>query len=136
MYCLQILVQPHSLDCLFVITICGERLLLQWNKTRFYPLATRSLLKAIQQLNKTPEKHSFYPDSTLQWAVSIVSITDNSPRFFIRLDLKSDWNQIPVSTKPIIRNSFRAVIVIDGTVFAGVKYDGHDANFLSVIKNN
>jgi hypothetical protein len=28
------------------------------------------------------------------------------------------------------------VIVVDETVFVGVKYDGPDANFLSVIKNN
>jgi hypothetical protein len=28
------------------------------------------------------------------------------------------------------------VIVVDETVFVGAKYDGPDANFLSVIKNN
>ncbi|KAA6393919.1 MAG: hypothetical protein EZS28_010556, partial [Streblomastix strix] len=73
---------------------------------------------------------------TLQWAVSIVPITDYPPHFFIRPALKSDWKQIPGRTKPIIRILFRTVIVVDETVFAGVKYDGPDANFLSVIKNN
>ncbi|KAA6368143.1 MAG: hypothetical protein EZS28_036332, partial [Streblomastix strix] len=61
-YCLCTSVQPHSLDCLFVLSIGGEWLLLQWNKTRFFPLATGSLLKAIQPLMKTPEKRRFRLD--------------------------------------------------------------------------
>ncbi|KAA6401253.1 MAG: hypothetical protein EZS28_003216 [Streblomastix strix] len=61
-YCLCTSVQPHSLDCLFVLSIGGEWLLLQWNKTRFFPLATGSLLKAIQPLMKTPEQRRFRLD--------------------------------------------------------------------------
>ncbi|KAA6400569.1 MAG: hypothetical protein EZS28_003906 [Streblomastix strix] len=32
-YCLCTSVQPHSIDCLLVLLIGGEWLLLQWNKT-------------------------------------------------------------------------------------------------------
>ncbi|KAA6361685.1 MAG: hypothetical protein EZS28_042788, partial [Streblomastix strix] len=85
---------------------------------------------------KTPEKRRFRLDPTFQWAVSVVPITDNSPRFFTRPSPKQDQKQIPGSTKPIVRISFQAVIVVDETVFVGVKYDGPDANFLSVIKDN
>ncbi|KAA6385023.1 MAG: hypothetical protein EZS28_019448, partial [Streblomastix strix] len=135
-YCLCTSVQPHSLDCLFVLSIGGEWLFLQWNKTRFFPLATGSLLKGIQPLMKTPEQRRFRLDPTFQWAVSVVPITDNSPHFFTRPAPQSDVKQVPGSTKPIVRISFRAVIVVDETVFVGVKYDGPDANFLSVIKDN
>ncbi|KAA6374561.1 MAG: hypothetical protein EZS28_029911, partial [Streblomastix strix] len=135
-YCLCASVQPHSLDCLFVLSIGGEWLLLQWNKSRFFPLATGSLLKSIQPLLKTPEQRRFRIDPSFQWAVSVVPITDNSPRFFTRPAPKQDQKLIPGSTKPIVRISFRALIVVDETVFVGVKYDGPDANFLSVIKDN
>ncbi|KAA6354150.1 MAG: hypothetical protein EZS28_050323, partial [Streblomastix strix] len=135
-YCLCASVQPHSLDCLFVLSIGGEWLLLQWNKTRFFPLASGSLLKAIQPLMKTPEQRRFRLDPTFQWAVSVVPITDNSPRFFTRPASQTDEQQDSWTTKPIVRISFRAVIVVDETVFVGAKYDGPDANFLSVIKNN
>ncbi|KAA6375272.1 MAG: hypothetical protein EZS28_029202, partial [Streblomastix strix] len=129
-------VQKHSLDCLFVLSIGGEWLFLQWNKTRFLPLATGSLLKSIQPLIKTPEQRRFRLDPSFQWAVSVVPISDNSPRFFTRPAPKSDQKQVTGSTNPIVRISIRAVIVVDETVFVGVKYDGPDANFLSVIKNN
>ncbi|KAA6386876.1 MAG: hypothetical protein EZS28_017597 [Streblomastix strix] len=133
-YCLCTSVQPHSLDCLFVLSNGGEWLFLQWNKTRFFPLATGSLLKAIQPLMKTPEQRRFRLDPTFQWAVSVVPITDNSPRFFTRPAPKQDQKTIPGQNKPIVRISFRAVIVVDETVFVGVKYDGPDAKYLSIIK--
>ncbi|KAA6400614.1 MAG: hypothetical protein EZS28_003855 [Streblomastix strix] len=135
-YCLCTSVQPHSLDCLFVLSIGGEWLLLQWDNSRFFPLATGSLLKAIQPLMKTPEQRRFRIDPTFQWAVSVVPITDNSPRFFTRPSPKQDQKHIPGQNKPIVRISFRALIVADETVFVGVKYDGPDANILSVIKDN
>ncbi|KAA6373612.1 MAG: hypothetical protein EZS28_030861, partial [Streblomastix strix] len=62
--------------------------------------------QATQPLTKTPEKRRF------------------------RLD-PSDQKQVTGQTKPIARISFRAVIVVDETVFVGVKYDGSDANFIS-----
>ncbi|KAA6380396.1 MAG: hypothetical protein EZS28_024078, partial [Streblomastix strix] len=135
-YCLCVSVQPHNLDCLFVLSIGGEWLLLQWNKTRFFPLASGSLLKAIQPLMKTPEQRRFRLDPTFQWAVSVVPITDNSPRFFTRPTPILGSEYTSGATKPIIRISFRALIVVDETVFVGVKYDGPDANFLQVIKDN
>ncbi|KAA6390167.1 MAG: hypothetical protein EZS28_014309, partial [Streblomastix strix] len=135
-YCLCVSVQPHCLDCLFVLSIGGEWLLLQWNKTRFFPLASGSLLKAIQPLMKTPEQRRFRLDPTFQWAVSVVPITDNSPRFFTRPTPILGSEYTSGATKPIIRISFRALIVVDETVFVGVKYDGPDANFLQVIKDN
>ncbi|KAA6401482.1 MAG: hypothetical protein EZS28_002985 [Streblomastix strix] len=135
-YCLCASVQPHSLDCLFVLSIGGEWLFLQWNKTRFFPLASGSLLKAIQPLMKTPEQHRFRLDPTFEWAVSVVPITDNSPRFFTRPSQKQLEVNISRANKAIVRISFRAVIVVDETVFVGVKYDGPDANFLSVMKDN
>ncbi|KAA6310861.1 MAG: hypothetical protein EZS28_056231, partial [Streblomastix strix] len=61
-FCLCTSVQPHSLDCLFVLSIGGEWLLLQWNGSKFFPLATGSLLKAIQPLMKTPEQRRFRLD--------------------------------------------------------------------------
>ncbi|KAA6318908.1 MAG: hypothetical protein EZS28_054885, partial [Streblomastix strix] len=85
---------------------------------------------------KTPEQRRFRIDPTFQWAVSVVPITDNSPRFFTRPSLKQDQKHIPGQNKPIVRISFRALIVADETVFVGVKYDGPDANILSVIKDN
>ncbi|KAA6356889.1 MAG: hypothetical protein EZS28_047584 [Streblomastix strix] len=56
------IVQPHSLDCLFVLSIGGEQLLLQWNKTRFFPLGTGAILKSIQPLIKAPEQNRFLLD--------------------------------------------------------------------------
>ncbi|KAA6393267.1 MAG: hypothetical protein EZS28_011206 [Streblomastix strix] len=135
-YCLCTSVQPHSLDCLFVLSINGEWLFLQWNKTKFFPLASGSLLKAIQPLMKTPELRRFRLDPTFQWAVSVVPISDNSPRFFTRPAQKLKGKQVPGANKPIVKISFRALIVVDETVFVGVKYDGPDANFLQVIKDN
>ncbi|KAA6382674.1 MAG: hypothetical protein EZS28_021800, partial [Streblomastix strix] len=135
-YSLCTSVQPNSLDCLFVLSIGGEWLLLQWNKNKFFPLASGSILKAIQPLMKTPEQRRFRLDPSFQWAVSVVPITDNSPRFFTRPAQKQDSKHSTGSTKPIVRISFRAVIVVDETVFVGVKYDGPDSNFLSVIKDN
>ncbi|KAA6368048.1 MAG: hypothetical protein EZS28_036424 [Streblomastix strix] len=85
---------------------------------------------------KTPEQRRFRLDPTFQWAVSVVPITDNSPRFFTRPQPQPGQKYISGSNKPIVRISFRAVIVVDETVFVGVKYDGPDANFLSVIKDN
>ncbi|KAA6365457.1 MAG: hypothetical protein EZS28_039017, partial [Streblomastix strix] len=96
-YCLCASVQPHSLDCLFVLSIGGEWLFLQWNKSRFFPLATGSLLKSIQPLLKTPEQRRFRIDPSFQWAVSVVPITDNSPRFFTRPAPKQDQKLIPGS---------------------------------------
>ncbi|KAA6391579.1 MAG: hypothetical protein EZS28_012893 [Streblomastix strix] len=81
-YCLCTSVQRHSFDCLFVLSIGGKWLFIQWNQNRFFPFATGSLLEAIQPLTKTPEKRRFRLDPTFQWAVSVVPITDNSPRFF------------------------------------------------------
>ncbi|KAA6394491.1 MAG: hypothetical protein EZS28_009981, partial [Streblomastix strix] len=135
-YCLCTSVQPHSLDCLFVLSVGGEWLLLQWNKTRFFPLASGSLLKSIQPLMKQPEQRRFRLDPTFQWAVSVVPITDNSPHFFTRPTPKQSGKQFSSTTKPLVRISFRAVIVVDETVFVGVKYDGPDAKILSVMKNN
>ncbi|KAA6395877.1 MAG: hypothetical protein EZS28_008598 [Streblomastix strix] len=74
----------NLIDCLLVLLIGGEWLLLQWNKTRIFILASGSLLKDIQPLTKTPEQHRLRFDPTFQWAVSVFPITDNSPRFFIR----------------------------------------------------
>ncbi|KAA6355089.1 MAG: hypothetical protein EZS28_049384, partial [Streblomastix strix] len=85
---------------------------------------------------KTPEQRRFRLDPTFQWAVSVVPITDNSPRFFTRPSPQNNEQQDNGLFKPIIRISFRAVIVVDETVFVGVKYDGPDANFLSAIKDN
>ncbi|KAA6394833.1 MAG: hypothetical protein EZS28_009638, partial [Streblomastix strix] len=135
-YCLCTSIQPHSLDCLFVLTINGEWMLLQWNDQRFFPLASGSLLNAIQPLMKEQEQRRFRLDPTFQWAVSVVPTTDNSPRFFTRPSPKQNQKHVPGSTIPIVRISFRALIVVDETVFVGVKYDGPDANFLKVIKNN
>ncbi|KAA6362187.1 MAG: hypothetical protein EZS28_042286, partial [Streblomastix strix] len=95
-----------------------------------------SILKSIQPLMKTPEQHRFRLDPTFQWAVSVVPITDNSPRFFTRPSPKYDDQQDSGIYKPIIRISFRAVIAVDETVFVGVKYDGPDSIFLSAIKDN
>ncbi|KAA6370858.1 MAG: hypothetical protein EZS28_033614, partial [Streblomastix strix] len=69
-------------DCLFVLSIGGKWLFIQWNQNRFFSFATGSLLEAIQPLTKTPVKRRFRLDPTFQWAVSVVPITDNSPRFF------------------------------------------------------
>ncbi|KAA6368516.1 MAG: hypothetical protein EZS28_035958 [Streblomastix strix] len=85
---------------------------------------------------KTPEQRRFRLDPTFQWAVSVVPIADNSPIFFTRPSPKVGQKSSIGANKPIVRISFRAVIVVDESVFVGVKYDGPDANFLSVIKNN
>ncbi|KAA6373173.1 MAG: hypothetical protein EZS28_031300, partial [Streblomastix strix] len=135
-YCLCVSTQPHSLDCLFVVTAVGEWMLLQWNSSRFFPLATGSILNAIQPLMKTPEQRRFRLDPTFQWAVSVAPITDNSPHFFTRPTPQTGQKQNNGATKPIVRISFRAIVVVDETVFVGVKYDGPEASFLSVIKNN
>ncbi|KAA6360200.1 MAG: hypothetical protein EZS28_044273, partial [Streblomastix strix] len=108
-YCLCTSVQPNSLDCLFVLTIEGEWMLMQWNNSKFFPLAQGSLLKAIQPLMKTPEQRRFRLDPTFQWAVSVVPITDNSPRFFTRPSPKQGGKHSIGATKPIVRISFRAV---------------------------
>ncbi|KAA6386466.1 MAG: hypothetical protein EZS28_018009 [Streblomastix strix] len=109
-------VYVHIFDCLFVLSIGGEWHFIQWNKTRFFSFATGSLLEAIQHLTKTPEKRCFRLDPTFLWAVSVVPITDNSPRFFSCTAPKSDKIQVQRSTKPIVRVSFRALIVVDEAV--------------------
>ncbi|KAA6379929.1 MAG: hypothetical protein EZS28_024544, partial [Streblomastix strix] len=131
-YSLHASSQPHSLDCLLVMTINGEWLFLQWNEGVFFPLGAGKILDAIQPVIHTPEIRRFRLDPTFQWVLSMVPLSDDTPRFFTKPRTVNGTNQ----TRPIPRISFRAICAVDETVFIGLQYDGPDATFLNLLKQN
>ncbi|KAA6401945.1 MAG: hypothetical protein EZS28_002534 [Streblomastix strix] len=131
-----------DVDCLLIITVNGEWLFLQWHESNFFPLGTGSLLDAVQPFFSKPVKRRFRLDPTFQWAVSVIPQDSKSSHQFTRPsddykpiqeqenECNDDNNFMSIDDVPIVRVSFRALCVVDETVFVGLSYDGPDASFM------
>ncbi|KAA6391523.1 MAG: hypothetical protein EZS28_012949 [Streblomastix strix] len=102
----------NNVDCLLIVTINGEWLFLQWHESNFFPLGTGSLLDAVQPFFSKPIKRRFRLDPQ-----------DNEGNEEIN-------NFMCIDDIPIVRVSFRAICVVDETVFVGFCYDGPDVSFM------
>ncbi|KAA6391555.1 MAG: hypothetical protein EZS28_012919 [Streblomastix strix] len=135
--------QSHSVDCLLIVTVNGEWLFLQWHESNFFPLGTGKLFDAVSPYFNKPIKRRFRLDPTFQWAVSVIPQDSNSSHYFTRPSddyqlIKKQDNQIneeinnlmSIDDVQIARVSFRALCVVDETVFVGLSYDGPDASFM------
>ncbi|KAA6353040.1 MAG: hypothetical protein EZS28_051433, partial [Streblomastix strix] len=111
--------------------------------SNFFPLGTGSLLDAVQPFFSKPVKRRFRLDPTFQWAVSVIPQDSNSSHYLSRPsdDYKLTQEQdnegneeinnfMSIDDVPIVRVSFRALCVVDETVFVGLSYDGPDASFM------
>ncbi|KAK2958113.1 hypothetical protein BLNAU_6817 [Blattamonas nauphoetae] len=139
---------PQSLttDCLFLMSVHGDWLLLQWHKTQFFPLASGSLTKSLRPLIPKSDQNRFYFAPSFCRTVHVVPISPDSP-VWLQSPPVHEYGSVhhqkakanspdgpfessvfPTQHIPLV--TFRAVIVVDETIFVGVSYDGPPAYVL------
>ncbi|KAK2961946.1 hypothetical protein BLNAU_3002 [Blattamonas nauphoetae] len=144
--------QRNTTDCVLVLSVHGEWLLLQWNSTQFFAMASGSLQQAISGFVPTPTEHRFFLKPSFGELLFPIQISPDSPEWFER----STWNycrtgdendQVSSTTTtpsntpsfsgaPVPIVSVRALLVVDDTIFVGISFDGPPASVLEEISKN
>ncbi|KAA6372212.1 MAG: hypothetical protein EZS28_032260, partial [Streblomastix strix] len=135
--------QQYLLDCIFIITVNGEGILLQWHENDFFPLGAGQILDAALQIMENPERRRFRIDPTYQFAVLIIPQDETQSTQFSKPNTSQASNQLETNKQqeydsldlmdvqaPIERVSFRAICIAEESVLLGLSYDGPGSDLM------
>ncbi|KAK2949674.1 hypothetical protein BLNAU_15425 [Blattamonas nauphoetae] len=122
--------QVDTLDCVLIISVDGEWMLLQWDQEEFFPLATGSINNALSVLSHNTAKRRFRLNPSFVWHGEVVPVSrDDSPYLS-----HPKSSAPPEMVERFPRVSMKYILIVDDCVPVSLSYEGPDAPTMRLIK--
>ncbi|KAA6404310.1 MAG: hypothetical protein EZS28_000172 [Streblomastix strix] len=144
--------QQHILDCILIITVNGEGIVVQWHENDFFPLVAGQYLDAALSIMENPLRRRYRVDPTFLQYIQTIPIHSSSSQQLSKPSQISrskpvNENEITdtdlqpsdiIDADPLLsqRVLTRSLCFIDESVLVGLSYDGAGSDLMYAISQN